>query len=119
MRKSFVIILLLAFFGMAYASINQVEEPVVMTEKVVNPNGSQNDPQRSDSTLVIYQSGRTFIFGSSFTGNVVTLLLNNVEVYSDIIGSDGTVTIPDGFIGRFELCLTIGLQVFSAEIDLL
>ena len=42
MRKSFVIILLLAFFGMAYASINQVEEPVVMTEKVVNPNITDN-----------------------------------------------------------------------------
>ena len=119
MKRIIVISLLLAVFGLAKASINQVEVPVVMTEKVVNPNGSQTEPHRSpDSTLVIFQSGNTFYFGESLIGCAVTLLFNDVEVYSDIVGSEGTVTIPEDFTGSFELCLNVGSQVFSAEIEL-
>ncbi|MBQ4294553.1 MAG: hypothetical protein II755_03095 [Prevotella sp.] len=111
--------MLLAFFCMAYASILQDEVPVVMTEKVVNPNGSQNDPQRSpDATLVIYQSGRTFHFGETYAGNAVTLLLNEVEVYSGLVGNDGTVTFPESLIGTFELILTVGTTVYGAFVTL-
>ena len=119
MKRIIVISLLLAVFGLAKANINQVEVPVVMTEKVVNPNGSQNEPHRSpEATLVIYQSGSIFYFGESYAGCTVTLLSDNVEVYTDIVGNDGIVTIPTSFTGTFVLCITIGSQVFSAEIEL-
>lgn len=119
MKKIIVISLLMAVFSSAMASIHQVEVPVIMTEKVVNPNGTHNDPHRTpDSTLVIYQSGRTFHFGESFIGCAITLLLDDIVVYSDFVGSDGNVTVSDDIIGNFELCLTIGSQVFSAVVDL-
>ena len=119
MKRIVTTFLLLALLGMAKANINQVEDPVVMTEKVVNPNGSQNEPHRSsEATLVIYQSRSIFYFGESFAGCSVTLFSNNVDVYSDIIESDGTITIPESFTGTFELCITVGSQVFSAKIEL-
>ena len=79
MKRIVTTFLLLALLGMAKANINQVEDPVVMTEKVVNPNGSQNEPHRSsEATLVIYQSRSIFYFGESFAGCSVTLFSNNV-----------------------------------------
>ena len=104
---------------MTIAKNNEVEVHIILTEIVVNPDGSHNGPQRSlESTLVIYQSGNTFIFGEPLAGCSVNLLLDNVVVYSDFVGTDGTVTIPTSLTGTFELCVTIGTQVFSAEIVL-
>lgn len=114
-----VIFMLMTTFSMTSAKNHEVEIPVIMTEKVKNPLDTQGTPPKSpEATLIIYQSGNTFIFGETHVGGTVTLLLNNVVVYSDFIGTDGTVTIPASFTGTFELCLTIGTQVFSAEIEL-
>ena len=119
MKRTFVITLLLAFFCMTHAIILQDEVPVVMTEKVVNPNGSQNGPQRSpDATLVVYQCGWTFYFGEAYTGNVVTLLLNDVEVYSGFVGTDGTITFPETITGTYEMNLIVGDMVYSAFVTL-
>lgn len=114
-----VIFMLLTTFGMSSAKSYEVEEPVIMTEKVKNPSGELgNFPKSPEATLVIYQSGNVFIFGQALAGCPVTLISDNMVVYSDFVGTDGTVTIPASLTGTFELCLTIGSQVFSAEIVL-
>lgn len=110
--------LLTIICSMTIAKNKEVEVPVILTEIVVNPDGTHNGPHRSDTTIVIYQSGSTFNFGESLAGCTVTLLLNSAVVYSDFVGTDGTVIIPASFTGTFELCLTIDTQVFSAEIEL-
>lgn len=110
--------LLTIICSMAIAKNEEVEVPIIMNEKVINQDESHNEPHRSDSTIVIYQNGNTFYFGESLAGCATTLLLNNVVVYSDNVGTVGTVIIPASFTGTFELCLTINTQVFSADIEL-
>ncbi len=118
-RKFLVFICFMLSFFCVFAEEIPNGDLIVMTEKVViTSGGHENPPKSPEATLMIYQSGNSFYFGEAFVGCAVTLLLNNVVVYSDFVGTDGTVTIPASFTGTFELCLTIGTQVFSAEIEL-
>lgn len=97
------IFMLLTSFGMSSAKSYEVEEPVIMTEKVKNPSGELgNYPKSPETTLLIYQNGNTFYFGESLAGNSITLIFNNVVVYSDVVGTDGTIIIPATFTGTFE-----------------
>lgn len=115
----FITVFLFAFFCLTNANVMAVGDPIIMTEKIDNPIDEHGEfPKSPESTLLIYQSGNTFYFGESYVGCAVTLLFNNVEVYTDIVGNDGTVTIPTNFTGSFELCITIDSHVFSAEIEL-
>lgn len=108
-----------ACFNLTKANVAADSIPIIMTQKIDNPGGGHGEtPKSPEATWMIYQSGNSFYFGEALVGCTVTLLLNNVVVYSDFVGADGTVTIPASFTGTFELCLTIGTQVFSAEIEL-
>ena len=114
----FIFVFVFAFFSMANANVTSVDDPVILTEKFDNPVSGHEGPSKSPTFVYVYQDGSTFYFGDSFAGCTVTLLLNNVEVYSGIVGIDGNITIPEDFTGTFELCLYVGSQVFSAEIEL-
>ena len=120
MKKLFLLIVFaFAFLNPSKANVAADSIPIIMTEKFINPIGGQGDtPKSPEATVIIYQSGNSFYFGEAFVGCSVTLLLNNVVVYSDFVGTDGIVTIPTSFSGTFELCINIGLQVFSTEIQL-
>ncbi len=108
-----------ACLNLTKANVAADSIPIIMIEKNDNPIGNHENPPKSpEATLIIYQNGNTFYFGESLAGCAVTLILNNVVVYSDIVGTDGTITIPASFTGTFELCITIDTQVFSAEIEL-
>ena len=120
MKKLFLLIVFaFAFLILTKANVTADSIPIIMTQIIDNPIGEHgNPPKFPKATLMIYQSGNSFYFGEALVGCAVTLLLNNVVVYSDFVGADGTVTIPSSFTGTFELCITIGTQVFSAEIEL-
>ena len=117
---------LFLFFVFTFACLNLTKAnvaadsiPIIMTQIIDNTGGEHGTPPKSpEATLLIYQNGNTLNFGGSLAGCAVTLILNNVVVYSDIVGTDGTITIPASFTGTFELCITIDTQVFSAEIEL-
>ena len=94
------------------------DDPIVMSEKFDNPIGGHEGPGKSPTTINVYQNGSTFYFGESFVGCTVTLLLNNVVVYSDIVASDGTVTFPESFSGTFELLLTVNTTTYGAFVTL-
>ena len=120
MKKLFLLIVFaFAFLNLTKANVSADSIPIIMTQIIDKPIGEQGEtPKSPEATIVIYQSGSTFNFGESLAGCAVTLLLSNVVVYSDFVGTDVTVTIPASFTGTFELCITIGTQVFSAEIEL-
>ncbi len=120
MKKLFLLIVFaFSCFNLTKASVAADSIPIIMTQIIDKPIGEQGTPPKSpEATLLIYQSGNTFNFGESLVGCTVTLLFNNVVVYSDIVGTDGIVTIPQSYTGTFELCITIGSQVFAAEIEL-
>ena len=90
-----------------------------MNEKVVNPIGENDGPHKSStSSILVYQNGWTLDFGQDYAGCPVYLLLNDVMVFSTIVGSDGLVMIPDSFIGIYELQIIIDTRVYSALIEL-
>ena len=116
---------LLFIFAFSFAIFNQVkadvmanDDPIVLNEKIDNPIGAHEDPGKSPTTINVYQNGSTFYFGESYIGCAVTLLLNNVVVYSDMVGIDGTVSFPESFSGTFELILTVGTTVYGAFVTL-
>ena len=94
------------------------DDPIVLTEKFDNPIGGHGSLGKSPTTINVYQSGSTFYFGESFIGCVITLLLNNVVIYSDIVASDGTITFPESLTGTFELILTVDATDYGAFVTL-
>ena len=111
-------ILIIASFCLAPCHLLAIDDPIILTE-IIDPTGDHGGPNRNPpQSINATMQDHTIVFGTDYTGCTVTLLLNNVVVYSDFVGADGTVTIPASFTGTFELCITIGTQVFSAEIEL-
>lgn len=92
---------------------------VVMTEKVViTSGGHENPPKSPDTLLYIYQSDNVFFFGESYEGCIVSLLLDDVTVFSTIVDENGQVVVPSSFAGVFELQLTVDNVTYWAEVQL-
>ncbi|MBR6262941.1 MAG: hypothetical protein IKR05_06970 [Prevotella sp.] len=115
----FLIVMLTITFNMTYARVNQFGEPIVMSEKVTNPSGTHGEPHKSpDETLCIYQNDNYFYFGESFYGCAVTLLFNNVTVFSTAVDENGQVFVPTTLTGVFELQIIVDGVVYWAEVIL-
>ena len=114
----FIFVFSFAFFHQVKADVMANDDPIVLNEKFDNPIGAHEGPGKSPTTINVYQSGSTFYFGESYIGCAVTLLLNNVVVYSDMVGIDGTVSFPESFSGTFELILTVDTTVYGAFVTL-
>lgn len=103
---------------MIKADVNAVDDPIILTEKFDNPIDGHGDPGKSSTFLYVYQSGNGFYFGEAFVGCTVSLLFNNVTVFSSVVNENGIVTIPPTIAGIFEMQLTVGNIVYWAEIQL-
>ena len=115
----FIIVFAFAFLNLTKANVTEVNVPIVMTQIIDNPTEEHGEsPKSPEATLLVYQNGNTIYFGESLAGCVVTLLLNNVVVYTDCVGADGIISIPASISGTFVLCINVGSQIFSAEIEL-
>lgn len=109
--------MMLAIFTNMMASVCAGENVVVMTEKVNNPGGNNGDPHKgSGGTINAYQYGRFLDFGTDYSGNAVSLYLNDVVVYTTFINANGQLEIPETIIGTFELLLTVGDVIYSAYV---
>ena len=114
----FIIVFTFAFLNVIKANVTQVDDPIIMTEKFDNPIGGHGDPGKSSSFLYIYQSGNVFYFGEAFVGCAVTLLSNNVTVFSTVVDENGQVVIPTTLTGVFELQIIVDGVVYWAEVIL-
>ena len=114
----FVFVFTFAFLNVIKANVTQVDDPIIMTEKFDNPIGGHGDPGKSSSFLYIYQSGNVFYFGEAFVGCAVTLLSNNVTVFSTVVDENGQVVIPTTLTGVFELQIIVDGVVYWAEVIL-
>lgn len=103
---------------MIKADVAAVDDPIILTEKIDNPIDGHGDPGKSLTFLYIYQSGNVFFFDQSYEGCGVSLLLNDVVVFSAVVDEDGLVTIPETFIGTYELQLTVGDDIYWAMVEL-
>lgn len=101
------------------ASVTSESNEIEMNEKVVNPLGGQGGPHKGpETTVIIYQDDNDFDFGGGYAGFGVSLLLNDVVVFSTVVDEDGLVTIPETFSGTYELQLAVGDVIYWAMIEL-
>ena len=115
----FVIVFTFAFFNMTKANVTgDDDQPVILTEKLDNPIGGHGGVGKSISVLYIYQSGNIFYFGDEYEGCSVSLLLNNVTVFSTVVDENGQVAIPATLTGTFELHLIVGSVTYWGEVQL-
>ena len=108
----------LALTGVAKASVME-NVPIILSGKIDNPNGGNGGLGKMPATpLQIFQSDHVFLFGEPFVGCAVSLLSNNVAVFSTVVDEDGQVTIPETFSGTYELQLVVGNIVYWAMVEL-
>lgn len=109
----------LSCFCSVSASFASESNEIEMNEKVVNPIGGQGDSHKGPETSIfIYQNAYVFFFGEDYAGCSVSLLLNNVVVFSAVVDENGLVTIPETFIGTYELQLAVGNVIYWAMVEL-
>lgn len=117
MKKLFVIL----FFTIALTNVAMAidSDLVILTEKIDNPISGNGGPSKQPSvSLEIYQTDNVFFFGESFVGCAVSLLVNDVVVFSTEVNENGLVTIPETFIGTYELQLAVGDVIYWAMVEL-
>lgn len=75
-------------------------------------------PRSPQMSIQVRQNGHLFIFDDSLVGEIVELLFVSTDVYTSVIGDDGTVVIPDNFKGVYTMKLYIGDKAYSTEVEL-
>ena len=114
----FLLVFSFAFFNMIKADVAAVDDPIILIEKFDNPIVGHEGPSKSPTLLYMSQSGNVFFFDQSYEGCAVSLLLNDVVVYSAVVDEDGLVTLPDTFSGTYELQLAVGDVIYWAMVEL-
>ncbi|MBR6978612.1 MAG: hypothetical protein IKH88_02120 [Prevotella sp.] len=88
---------------------------VVMNEKVVIPIGEHGSLPKSPSPcLYIYMYGNNLDFGTNLAGCPVRLVQDDEVVFSSLVETDGTVMLPTGLSGLYELQITVDDVIYSA-----
>lgn len=114
----FLLVFSFAIFNMIKADVTAVDDPIILTEKFINPIGGHGDTPKSLTFLYVYQSGNVFYFGEAFVGCTVSLLYNNVTVFSTMVNENGQVVVPSTLTGVFELQITVDNVIYWAEVIL-
>lgn len=103
---------------LASNSINGVKQ-IVMGVRPDNP-PDEMDPIKRSPTAPIYvmQEDHRFVFDASFAGETIQIFNGDSLLYTDVIGVDGSVSVPDGITGEVELCLVRGCLTYHAMVEL-
>lgn len=99
-------------------SINGVKQ-IVMGVRPDNP-PDEMDPIKRSPTAPIYvmQEDHRFVFDASFAGETIQIFNGDSLLYTDVIGVDGSVSVPDGITGEVELCLVRGCLTYHVMVEL-
>ncbi len=114
----FVFVFTFAFLNMIKADVAAVDDPIILTEKNDNPISGHGGPSKTPTFLYMYQSGNVFSFDQSYEDCAVSLLLNNVTIFTSIVDENGQVIVPSSLTGVFELQITVDDVVYWAEVIL-
>lgn len=105
-----------------YTNSNQDNKtPLVLTTKA-NSQGAGKPPRSPIRIPNAYIDGHILTFDSSCIGCTITLLQDDIIIYSATVeendNMEGEVVLPDYFTGMFELQLERGSITFVGEIEL-
>lgn len=112
-------ITLLALFTLL--SFNTVK--AVDTEKTNTTNNSspEKKPRKSSSvvfTIDMYQIDHTLYFNPNYEGCEFNITIDGNVVYTGIIDEEGIVTLPDYFVGDFDVILDFYGCILTSSITL-
>lgn len=124
MRKviSIIIICLCVNFTiplMAKHAESEQAEQVPIRRKLINPNAQTPLPKLPSVPIYIFKDGNTLLCGSYFDICVVTLISKeDINVFSRVTDTNGTIILPDYLEGTFELCINKDGVLYTGFIDL-
>ena len=115
---TFVIGMLLPYSMLAGNSINSVKQ-IVMGGQPDNPPIETDPIQRSPAVpIYVTQEDHRFVFNASLAGETIQILAGDTLLYTDVIGADGCVTVPEDITGEVELRLVRGSLTYHAVVEL-
>ncbi len=110
----YLLITLLAFCGKVSAA-----------EGFDNPNAGTTEPEKLPrNTLLVelsidmYQIDHTLYFNPDYVGSQFDLEVNGRVIYTGIIDEEGIVTLPDYFVGDFDVILDFYGCILTSSITL-
>lgn len=121
MKRLFKILCLLMLAELPFNAIAQQFEgqPVTMKIKVNTPKDEHEEsPRMPAAPILVYQDGHVFTFNPAFNGCIVKLASNDTAVFVTAVGATGIISLPETFIGYYELQLFIGTATYCAIIEL-
>lgn len=68
--------------------------------------------------IYVTQDGHCFVFNASLAGETIQILAGDTLLYTDVIGVDGSVSVPDDITGEVELRLVRGSLIYHAMVEL-
>ena len=77
-----------------------------------------NKPRVPAKPIYVEQDDKTFSFDASLAGETIQLLAGDTLLYTDVIGADGSVTVPEDITGEVELRLVRGSLIYHAMVEL-
>lgn len=99
-------------------SINGVKQ-IVMGVRPDNPPDEMDPIKRSPpAPIYVMQEDHRFVFDASFAGETIQIFNGDSLLYTDVIGADGSVSVPDGITGEVELRLVRGCLTYHAMVEL-
>lgn len=115
-------VLVIDCIAATYTNSNQNDKvPLVLTTKANNQGGGKL-PRSPIHFPNAYIDGHTITFDSSCIGCSITLLQDDIIIYSATVEEnddmEGEVVLPDYLTGVFELQLERGSITFVGEIEL-
>lgn len=77
-----------------------------------------NKPRIPAMPIYVEQDDRTFNFNIGLAGETIQIFADDTLLYTDVIGLDGSVVIPDNITGEVEMRLVRGSLIYHAVIEL-
>ena len=122
-KKYFLLFVFILSLSLTLVSFNiyKGDGPASLILNYIPPKNN-NDNQggaRSPSTPVYaQQQNHTIIIGSAYEGCLIELLEQNEVIWSDYVGNDGTVVIPETIVGVFNLMFYVDDATYMGEVIL-
>lgn len=114
MIKRTFIIVFWAFTGLVSLNVVAASDVVPVKSEKIRTAGQHQGFDRSPMRLpIIYIEDHTLMFEDALIGQSVTILQDGQEVYSDVVGTDCTINLPESLNGEYELQMVIGDYIIT------
>lgn len=107
-------LLLIGIFLFPFADNVNAKEKKEQVIVIGTVKGGYSGNARSPMRLpIIYIEGHTLMFEDALIGQCVTILQDGQEVYSDVVGTDCKINLPESLNGEYELQMVIGDHIIT------